>query len=984
MENAPVARRGTYIGLGLVTLSTLMYEILLTRIFSVTMWYHYAFAAISIAMFGMTVGALVVYLWPSFFLPARVKSQMGLSALLFSLMMVSSFTIHLFIPLRDLNASSPAALGFLTLNYSVISVPFVFGGICVCLALTRFPRQVSRLYAVDLAGAGTGCVLLIPALRLTDGPTCVFLVAFLASLGSIAFLWESKERRLLLGAGCFSTFLLVFTIGHTFLVQSQKPLLTLRWVKGEWEPRPIYEKWNSFSRIQVIGYPDKPRPPQGWGLSSTLPESDWVCQLTIEIDSQAGTWMTRYHGDPEPLDHLRFDIINLVHYLRKDARVLVVGVGGGRDLLSALAFGQREIVGVEINNDIIRILNETFGDYSGHLDGDPRIVFVDDEARSWISRQQERFDIIQVSFIDTWAATAAGAFVLTENSLYTVEAWATFLDRLSPDGILTFSRWYVPENPAEIYRLLHLGAAALQRIGISNPRDHLLLATHPCDPRNLIGVGTLLLSKQPLSSETVDAFERASEDLLFDVQLTPTKAADPVLAKILSPEKAGDFMAEYPLDLSAPTDDRPFFFNMLRFGDLFSPRTFVKQGPNEPNIRAVAVLGSLLAITLLLTLLFILGPLFVTTDRSALSGKKTLFILFAAIGVGFMLVEISQMQRLIVFLGHPTYGLSVVLFSLLLSSGAGSYLVHPVGNAKRQGVILFLLLISALGGVGGFTPLVVSAFRGAETPVRIGIAVGILCFPGFFMGMPFPLGMKIASGQSPSLTPWLWGINGAASVCASVLAVAVSLWWGISATFWLGVACYVLATIAFWIASRQPALREDLCRSSRSRSRPPDRSDIPVVRKPRVVSSRSPTDSCGHPSHERLSTAERRWAEIGLVKFRACSMGGQRRWGREAGWCLRQAVRSDRRSDRCRSARSNRTCRRGSYPVILLTLESEVQPFQETPHLAHRENSYQLNPVVETQDLEFFPRTDIHPLSHFFRNNNLIFGRNRYCFHVDL
>src|SRR6185295_11229342 len=179
-------------------------------------------------------------------------------------------------------------------------------------------------------------------------------------------------------------------------------------------------------------------------------------------------------GDPEAVSHLKYDVTNVAHYLRPNSRVVVVGTGGGRDVLSALLFNQRQVTGVEINESIIDLVNRRFGDFTGHLDRDPRVQFVNDEARSYIARSPDRYDLIQISLIDTWAATAAGAFVLSENSLYTLEAWQTFLNHLEPNGVLTFSRWYFP-LPGQVYRLTSIATAALMDLGIKQPRDHIIV-----------------------------------------------------------------------------------------------------------------------------------------------------------------------------------------------------------------------------------------------------------------------------------------------------------------------------------------------------------------------------------------------------------------------------------------------------------------------------------------------------------------------------
>jgi hypothetical protein len=804
---AQVASRRDYAGLFLVTLATIMYEIVLTRIFSVTMWYHFAFVAISLAMFGMTVGALIVYLRPARFPAERLSRQLGISALLFGLTVVASFLTHLAIPLTF--ERSLVGLWSVLLTYAAIAVPFVFSGICVCLVLTRFPAQLHRLYATDLVGAAAGCLLVIVVIDWTDGPTTVVAIGALAALGAACFLTPGDGPRLCVAALGVVTALALLVAANSAMLARQSPLIRLQWAKGEREQRPLYEKWNSFSRLTVHGRPDHPIAPQGWGLSPTFRRGPLVRQLLLLMDSTAGSWLTAVDGDEATLDHLRYDVINLPHYLRRDARVLVIGTGGGRDILSALLFRQKSVVGVEINGDIIRLVNGEFGAFTGHLDRRPGVTFVNDEARSYLARQQERFDIVQISLIDTWAATGAGAFVLSEHSLYTTEAWRLFLDRLTPRGVLAVSRWYVADRPDEAYRLVSLATAALGVRGVRTPRDHILMLSQVGGPSGLPGggVATILVSPTPFSREDVDLLEQVSRRFQFPLILTPRAAGDETFAALASGKDISALYAAFPVNITAPTDDSPFFFHSLRLRDLLRGGwRGVDPAGHQINTNAVWVLGMLLVTVLILTTLCVVVPLWLTSERAALRGARPLFVYFAAIGLGFMLVEISQMQRLMIFLGHPTYGLSVVLFAMLLSSGIGSLLTGAVDRSGRRAAAPLALLVGVLAVFGVATPLLIRAFEAATTPGRIAVAIAILFPIGLLMGMAFPLGMRLASARAPALTPWLWGVNGATSVCASVLAVAIALNTGIASSFWTGVACYVTAALAFLAASGRQAL----------------------------------------------------------------------------------------------------------------------------------------------------------------------------------
>ncbi len=590
------------------------------------------------------------------------------------------------------------------------------------------------------------------------------------------------------------------------------PLLRFTWVKLGAEPPALYEKWNSFSRLRVFGNPFILEKPFGWGLSPVYPPERRVSQLCMSIDAAAFTPLVHYTGKPDEVEHLKYDVTNVANYLRPNSRVLVVGVGGGRDILSALIFNQKSVLGVDINQDIINASMHVFAGYTGHLSKDPRVSFVADEARSYIARSKENFDLIQISLIDTSAATAAGTFVLTENSLYTVEAWKQFIAHLTPHGVLSVSRWYVKDRPGEIYRLTALATESLKQLGITDTRKHIMIIANR-QPQGICidGVGTIMVSPEPFSTADVEAATNLANRMKFDVILTPAAAINPIFAGLASSKTAGGIIANYPLYIAPPTDDSPYFFNMLRLRDMARSDLW-QQGAMSFNLKAVYILGELMLTVLGLTALCIVLPLFLAGERTAAKHSLPLLVYFASIGLGFMFVEISQMQRLIIFLGHPVYSLSVVLFTLLLSSSLGSFLtrgapVDPAVSSQPQGSRRAMLRLGVLVGVlalfGLLSPFLVEHFQSQATPVRIAIAVFTLFPLGAMMGMAFPLGMQLAHSKSASLTPWLWGMNGAASVCASVIAVAIALACGISAAFWTGVVCYLLALFAFITSIRQ-------------------------------------------------------------------------------------------------------------------------------------------------------------------------------------
>ena len=798
--NSPA--RSIYVGIFLIALSTLTLQILLTRIFNVTMMYHFAFVAISITMFGMTAGAITVFLRPGLF-DGRVPQRLSQCALITGISAVIATTIHWYL----LKLDPPLDMSILMIvTVSMFIVPFLASGICVTLVLTRYTNKIGSLYAADLAGAALGCVAVIGVMEVAGALGGVVAVAITTSAAAYAFATagaHARQRNYAVVAGAVMAVALVATTVKNFddaVVKDPTGRIGA-----------IYEKWTALSRIFVQKYDDVPF---GWGFSHRAPLNLYhPQQLHLSMDANAGTVLTQFNGDRKSVDYLRYDVTNISHYVRPNSNVLVIGVGGGRDVLSALVFGQKSVLGIEMNRVILDVLTRQVADFTGNLQREPNVKLVNDEARSYIARLKDRFDIIQISLIDTWAATAAGAFVFSENTLYTREAWTTFLSRLNPTGVLSVSRWYFEQNPAETYRLTSLATETLKGMGVSDPRRHIvamrsLTSFDPSLGLRPDGVVTMLVSPTPFTDEDIVWIRKLKSSLGFEIVLMPEYAKDNTLSTIADGRADADFYRSLPVNVVAPTDDNPFFFNMLRLNDILDSNRW-ELGNNSFNMKAVTLLGTVFFIALFMTLLCIAIPWITLPDKSILRQNSTHLVFFAAIGLGFLMIEIAQMQRLMVFLGHPLYGLSVILFALLLGGGTGSYLSHVIaaktGQAKT--VYLFLAILAVVSLIGVLTYPMIQEFRGAATPARISIALALILPLGLVMGMAFPLGMTVANATTPALTPWLWGMNGAMSVLASVGAVLISLASGIATTYWVGATCYVVAALAYYLMlqKRQPA-----------------------------------------------------------------------------------------------------------------------------------------------------------------------------------
>ena len=792
----------TYIGIFFIALSTLMYEILLTRIFSVTMGYHFAFMAVSLAMFGMTAGAVIVYLYPQKFPQDNIKNVLAKHSMYFAVFIIITSLIHVTIPF--IHSLSLAGFAVIALVYISACIPFVFSGICISIILTRFTGNINKLYAADLIGAALGCILVVQFINISGGPTAAFICALFTTFASITFALDAGNKKFVKSAAVFSLLILLFSAVNTIGVIENNPILRLYWVRGEWANKPLHEKWNSFSRVSIDGDSTKFEVPFAWGLSNTYDRSQKVQQLMLNVDAHSTTVLTKFNGDFTKVKQLEYDVANITQYLRKNSDYMIIGSGAGRDVLSSLYFKQKSILGIEINKDMISAINDDFGGFTGHLDKYPNTTFVGDEARSYIQRLVQKFDVIQVSVIDSYSATSS--VVLTENSLYTLETWKTLFEHLNPNGLITVTRFY-RAKPTELYKLITISAQTLVNAGVKNPREHLLLLR--CDQQERMiegaGTGTIVMSKAPFTQAELKTVDSVSNVMQFIQVLTPSVSLDSNFALItLANENARtSYIQNFPVNISPPTDDKPYYFLFLKLTDILN-RDLWKEWGMQFNVEAISIVLSLFVIMAFLTAACILVPLKMTSKKIKLKGSLPYMMFFAFIGLGFMFVEISQIQRLNIFLGYPTYSIAAALFTLLLASGAGSYFTGSKDiTAANKNVLRITMLLAVLIIFGLLTPFVITACRQESTFIRVLVSCVILFPIGFFMGMAFPMGMKAASYNMPQITPWLWGINGVCSVLATVLSIIIALSYGITASYWTGFVCYIAAAVSFLIISKK-------------------------------------------------------------------------------------------------------------------------------------------------------------------------------------
>ena len=767
-------------GIAAVSAALLMTELALTRIFSVTMYYHFAFLAISIALFGLSASGVFVYVMRGRLASAGTRELLAGGAIVHAIATVVAlaFLVRIRVGLNY----SPLNLALMLAIYALAALPFFTGGAVISLAFTRLTERINVVYASDLLGAAAGCLALIPLLNALGAPGVVLTAAAL-SLGAAVCFAPAGWRRHAAAAG-----LAIFTLSAGAQATGTAPFDVVA-TKGHEDDRILFSKWNSFSRIGVYD-----REHGEWSLSPRYTGARGN-SLFMDIDSAASTPIL--DGRAGPPEYLRYELTALAYHLVERPggfSALVIGPGGGRDLQSALLFGARQVDGVEINPIIARdVMLTRFREYSGGVYADPKVTIHVDDGRSFVRRSDARYDVIQASLVDTWAATAAGAYTLTENSLYTTEAFGEYIDHLSDEGFLTITRWVF-----DGLRLVSLAQAACAERGLDASR-HLAIVRFD-------RIATFLLKKTPFSEDDSRRLADLADELGFSVLYAPDIEAappheDPVEMQrtgtsaqdyrrlLLAPDRSR-FIAEYPLDIAPTTDDRPFYFHATRLRNQLD----VAFGRSMLFGNGLSALMTLMGISALLVLLFIVGPLIVSARPAAGWGRWLMY--FGALGAGFMLLEVALLQRFVLLLGHPVYSLTVTLFSLLLGTGLGSFLSRRVPAGRVKAVAMRMLLAVAAVAVLAalLLPRMIDLAIAWPLPLRVLVAATLLVPIGIVLGIPLPAGMRLVAGHRPEIVPWGWGMNGAFSVVGATVAVFVAMNWGFSVT--LSIAGLVYATAA--------------------------------------------------------------------------------------------------------------------------------------------------------------------------------------------
>jgi hypothetical protein len=805
---APIDRlppRSAYAGILLCSVGILMQEILLTRIFSLTIWYHFAYLTISTALLGFGAAGSLLVARPSLLqrgagrLSALGAATAGVSLLL-GISYLGPRPIDPGALLREPFATSLGLLGY----YAVVSVPFFFGGLAIATPLTAYPRRANSLYAADLLGAGLGCAAAVAALTWCDGAGAVAVCSgiFLFSAASYA---DSPRARSALALAA------VATIGLSPLADR---LLTFRPVAskalGAALQQPgievLHTQWSPINRVDLYRVPGQRI---SWWAAFGQSEAFEGLQpliMSIQYDGHNGSDAQQVTG-PDSLAMLDFHLLRTPYVILEQPAVLVIGVGGGIDVQNALRRGARRVVGVDLQPITVKLHQTLLSEWTGLL-RHPQLELVASEGRHYVRSHDEVFDLVQITAVDTFSAQSTGAYVLAESYLYTVEAFQDYLSHLSDDGVLcivlgdpVFDDPRLP--PPLAARLAMIGDQALRNGGVANPADHLLMLSHKRAVPDLSTaegyMQALLVKKRPFTPEQVARLVEFGDEMGFELRLGPDGGADPALRSLVhaaTPSERQAALAAQPFVVTPSTDDRPFFFNVLPWTSLVTGERIHWMFPGSATGQLMLIL--MLVQSLIVGSVLILLPLY-RTGWGRLPGSETLgfFLYFVSLGLGFLLIEISFVQKYVLILGYPTYSLSVTILALLIFASLGAALCRRGwGNPRRflRGLLgVTVLLVAAEVAI---MPWLRDASLGLSLPLRIAVTVVMQLPLGVALGMFFPTGVELLRRVEPQLIPWAWAINGIASVVATVLAVILGMQIGFSAVAVVAIAIYAIGTSA--------------------------------------------------------------------------------------------------------------------------------------------------------------------------------------------
>lgn len=787
-------------GIFFISSATLCLEICLTRYFSISQQYHFAFWVVSIAFLGY--GASGSFL--TFFKKIHSidhEKFLSISSLLYSLSIFLIFFLTNAIPFDFIKLSWDNNQIFLIfIFYFFLSIPFLFAGLTISFAITRCSEHVNKIYFSDLFGAGVGTMIPLFIFMPAGDRGVILFISFLALFSSFLF----STKRSLLFKGLLALIMLgevgLFVCAPSWFSFRISPFKALPVALRYPNAKQIFTKWNSISRVDIIESPAARFAP---GLS-LLYTKKLPHQLGLSIDGGELTSVTQFNNLQDPaLEYLSNLPSSLPYSILKRPRTLIIEPKGGADVISALINNAPLIKVIESNPLIVKIMRRDLASFSGNLYLNKNVQVITGNTRTALIKEKCSFDLITFSLTDIFGPSGTGLYGFGENYLYTVESFVNILNRLSPEGIASISLYLLPPPRQEI-RILATWIEALEK----NKKDP---AYHIMAIRSW-GTITYLVKKTPFSKKEIQITKNNAERSLFDLVYYPGIKAEEVniynkfdtplyyniSLQLLSPSKRKNFYKKYLFQVKPVSDNRPFFSNFFKINKIKT--TYKALGQKWlPFLNGEFLVPFLLIQSIVIAFILIFLPFFIF-QKSKIGSRKTLLKIlfyFSLIGMSFMFVEITLIQKFILFLGHPLYSVSIILFSLLFSSGLGSFFSKKIlGKNIKKNLTLCLIFCACIISVILISlKFLYEIFIGFNINIRI-LLTFLLVFPlGFLMGFPFPTGIRLIQHEQKKLIPWAWATNAFSSVVCSITALIIAFWGGYNLVLILAAGGYLLAIL---------------------------------------------------------------------------------------------------------------------------------------------------------------------------------------------
>ncbi len=804
--------------IAVVSAGVLGYEVLLMRLLAIVQWHHFAYMVIGIALMGFGVSGSFLALAQAWLRP-RFHTAFAVNSALFGISALAGFALAQRLPFNPLALVwEPRQLLYLLALYGLIIVPFFCGATCVGLALIRFGDRIGRVYGANLLGSGVGALGIVLVLYQLTPPDSLRLVSLLGGVGAVLIRLSGAWRRHPVAWGLAAAAVVLPLAAPASWIDLRlsqyKGLSLALTVPGT---QVVSQASSPLGLVSVVRSPRIPlRYAPGLSLNNTL---EPPAQLGLYTDGDGLSVITAFDGRPEPLAYLDLTTSALPYHLLDRPEVLVLGAGGGADVLQALTHGAATVDAVELDPETVRLVETVHGDFAGHLYSRPEVRVRVAEARGFVAGTARRWDLIQMPLLDSLAAATAGVRGLSETYLYTVEAFRLYLRHLRPGGLIAVTRW-VKLPPRDSLKLFATALEALDREGAPEPARGLALIRG-------WSTTTLLVKNGDFTAGDISGIGAFATARWFDLAYVPGLRADApnrwnVLeapyffdgaAALAGPDRA-DFIARYKFDIAPASDDRPYFFDFFRWRALPEFLSLRSRGGAGLIEWGYPILFASLVQAVGLSLVLILLPLWLGRRRLGLApvpGRWRIGAYFLALGLAFLFVEIAFIQRFILFLSHPLYAVAVVLAAILVFAGLGSIAAPRLAARVRflprlSAIDLAVLGIAVLAlAYLALLPALFDRLLGLPDAAKVMVSLALIAPLGFCMGIPFPLGLARVSARQPRYVPWAWGVNGCASVVSAMLAPILAIHLGFTAVVAVAVLLYMTAALVFRAPIGEPA-----------------------------------------------------------------------------------------------------------------------------------------------------------------------------------